>query len=99
WPDPNAFRPNRFLESSTGPAMWFGVGPRACPGGSLAQAEAVLWLSEACRRVEFRIRPGTPPTPLARMSQAPAQPLSELLTMTPRTHVPQKPSPQMESTW
>lgn len=84
WRDPDSFRPVRFLEPTTGPAMWFGAGPRACPGGSLAQTEGVLWLSEMCRRAEFRIRPGTSLTPLARMSQAPAQPLNQLLTVIPR---------------
>ena len=83
WDDPDDFRPDRFLGTATGPALWFGAGPRACPGGSLAQAEAVCWLAAACRRLEFRLHAGTAVAPRARMSQIPAQDLRRLVDVRP----------------
>lgn len=56
WPEPLAFRPERFL----GPPHWprfaflpFGGGPRVCIGQHFAKMEAVLALAAVARRVRF----------------------------------------------
>lgn len=85
WLDPREFRPQRFLDSARGSALWFGAGPRACPGGALANAEALLWLAHASAHLDLRLLPGRPLTPLARMSQAPADDLRNLIRVQPST--------------
>lgn len=85
WLDPDAFRPSRFMDGTNKAALWFGAGPRACPGGSLAHAEAVLWISYACMNLQFRRHPGTSAKPLARMSQAPARDLRDLVEIQTRS--------------
>lgn len=85
WLDPDAFRPSRFMDGTNKAALWFGAGPRACPGGSLAHAEAVLWISYACMNLQFRRNPGTSAAPLARMSQAPARDLRDLVEVQTRS--------------
>lgn len=84
WEDPDTFRPDRFLDTQHKPGLWFGAGPRACPGGALASAEAVLWLAYASTHLELRLRPGVRVTSLARMSQTPAQDLRQIVQIQPR---------------
>ena len=65
WPDPNAFRPERFpLASPEERAAYlpFGSGPRACIGGQFATMEATRVLTELARRYEFTEVPGAPIT-------------------------------------
>ena len=64
WPEPDAFRPERFLGSSavrgrrTG-YLPFGAGPRVCIGNHFALAEAQLILATWAQRFRFRlVRPG-----------------------------------------
>jgi len=57
WPDPDTFRPERFLEG--GPAhrmahIPFGSGPRTCPGGHFAMAEMALTLARVLARVTLQ---------------------------------------------
>ncbi|RPF19725.1 cytochrome P450 [Myceligenerans xiligouense] len=82
--DPD-FRPERFLSGARESSLDFGAGPRACPGGALAQAEAVLWLSTACGRLALRPRGRRTVTALARMSQAPAPDLRDVVDVVPRS--------------
>lgn len=57
--------------SRAGEADWrFGAGPRACPGGALAEIEAVLWMTHILSRVRFELVPGIRARPNARMSQS-----------------------------
>ena len=55
WPEPNQFRPERFLLDCSTPEerrlsreAWlpYGLGPRKCPGAAFAQQEALLVLAE-----------------------------------------------------
>lgn len=60
WTDAEAFRPERFLEPTTGkllakeklpPLLSFGLGPRACPGEKLALADMFYVLVRLLQRV------------------------------------------------
>ncbi|GAB6899205.1 cytochrome P450 [Kineosporia succinea] len=68
WSREGRFEPGR---SQSGRRLDFGQGPRACPGGALADLEAATWLRRACQELEFDLVPGVVPDPVARMSQAP----------------------------
>lgn len=56
-----------------GRSLSFGQGPRACPGGRLADLEGAVWLAAACRNLELRPATGAKTVPVARMSQVPSQ--------------------------
>jgi cytochrome P450 len=60
YPDPDEFRPERFLESPPGTYTWipFGGGVRRCLGASFAQFEMAVVLRELVRR--FRVQPSRP---------------------------------------
>jgi cytochrome P450 family 135 len=60
YPDPQAFRPERFLDSSPGTYTWipFGGGVRRCLGAAFAQFEMAVVLKELVKRRE--IRPADP---------------------------------------
>ena len=65
WPDPDRFDPGRF-EVGEPPAhghgafLPFGAGPRKCPGGAFAGAEAQIVLTALCRSVAFETELGFP---------------------------------------
>lgn len=82
------FRPGRFLAGRRESSLDFGAGPRACPGGALAQAEAVLWLSTACDRLVLRPRGRRPVRARARMSQAPSRDLRDVVDAGTRPQTP-----------
>ena len=68
WPDPHAFRPERFLEDGVGDGYtWvpFGGGVRRCLGASFAQMEMRIVLREVFRRV--RLRAASPADERARL--------------------------------
>ncbi|HET7485131.1 MAG TPA: cytochrome P450 [Solirubrobacterales bacterium] len=56
YPDPFAFRPERFLEEPPGTYTWipFGGGRRRCLGASFAMLEMKIVLSEALRTLEVQ---------------------------------------------
>ena len=60
YPEPNRFRPERFLDNPPGTYTWipFGGGVRRCLGASFAQFEMAVVLRELVRR--HRIRPASP---------------------------------------
>jgi cytochrome P450 len=60
YPEPRAFRPERFLETPPGTYTWipFGGGVRRCLGASFAQFEIKVVLRELVRRLD--IRPARP---------------------------------------
>ncbi len=60
YPEPDAFRPERFLETPPGTYTWipFGGGVRRCLGASFAQFEMTVVLRELVRR--WQIRPADP---------------------------------------
>ncbi|WP_162794780.1 cytochrome P450 [Nonomuraea lactucae] len=59
FPDPQAFRPERWLDDKTAagpdtqPFLPFGAGPRFCPGRNLAMLEATLLTSMVCRNFDL----------------------------------------------
>jgi cytochrome P450 len=61
YPDPTAFRPERFLERAPGTYEWipFGGGTRRCLGASFAQFEMQTVLEVVLR--EVRLRPARRP--------------------------------------
>lgn len=64
-PGPAEFCPGSAAEG----AHPFGLGPRACPGSQLAEAEAAIWLALAASRLTWELPPGQQITSNARMSQ------------------------------
>ena len=52
WPDPTAFRPERFLDGAPEPLTWlpFGGGTRRCPGAAFATMELKAVLAHRRRR-------------------------------------------------
>lgn len=66
WPDPLAFRPERFLgEQHRDRYAWmpFGAGPRACLGQHFSMLESVAVLAMLVRAFEFRAPAGAPEHP------------------------------------
>lgn len=68
WPEPEAFRPERFLDGTARTGyLPFGQGPRLCIGREFALGEMVVVLSELLRehRLELPGEPGTWRRPIA----------------------------------
>ena len=68
WPDPDAFRPERFLGDAEKQLprcayMPFGAGPRVCIGNHFALLEAHLLLATIARRLRFDALSSAPPRP------------------------------------
>jgi len=68
WPEPHAFRPERFLDRKPNPFhyMPFGGGSRSCPGRPFAALQLRVVLAEILRRVEFSLPATTDPKPRLR---------------------------------
>nr|AKH03504.1 cytochrome P450 3037B1 [Paracyclopina nana] len=66
WPDPNAFKPERFLTPDGSQVIKeerfipFGVGKRYCLGESLAKAELFIILTRLLQKFSFHSAPGHP---------------------------------------
>jgi cytochrome P450 len=68
WPEPQTFRPERWLEPGDRPRysyLPFGAGPRGCVGEPFAWMEATLVLATIARRWRLRLVPGHPVEPQA----------------------------------
>ncbi|WP_447977510.1 cytochrome P450 [Candidatus Nitrospira bockiana] len=68
WPDPEGFKPERFLSmpARSSPRLAylpFGAGPRSCIGSHFAMLEAVLLLALIARRYTLALVPGHPVEP------------------------------------
>jgi cytochrome P450 len=63
WPEPEKFRPERFLESRPGPYEFFpfGGGIRCCIGMSFALFEIKVVLARVLSRCDLRLAPGYRP--------------------------------------
>lgn len=67
WDDPDAFRPDRFLDPKSFDRfayLPFGDGPRICIGANFAVQEAVIILSTLLARFRFSLVPGRLPKPV-----------------------------------
>jgi cytochrome P450 len=60
WPEPERFRPERFLEGEPSPYEFlpFGGGRRRCLGMAFALLEMKIVLAEVLRRADLRLAPG-----------------------------------------
>jgi cytochrome P450 family 110 len=68
WPEPELFRPERFLGARPGPYEFlpFGGGVRRCLGMAFALYEMKVVLARVLSRVELRVAPGYRPRPVRR---------------------------------
>jgi cytochrome P450 len=68
YPDPHAFRPQRFMEQKPGTYTWipFGGGIRRCLGASLAMAEQRVVLEAIARRTDLSAPDPAPEAPRQR---------------------------------
>ncbi|KAL6043315.1 Cytochrome P-450 like protein [Balamuthia mandrillaris] len=83
WPDPDLFKPERFLKSeecgnSVNPYAFapFSLGRRSCIGMKFAEVEAVLLLANVVKSFSLHVPPGTNPATLLEMT--------DLMTVTPK---------------
>lgn len=65
WPEPNEFRPERFIDESTGSFysshthfIPFQMGKRMCPGDDLAKWMMFLFSANVLRKYRFELAPG-----------------------------------------
>lgn len=73
YPDPDRFRPERFLERPPGTYTWipFGGGVRRCLGASFAQYEMRIVLSTLLDQAELQVEDGEPETARRRLLTLP----------------------------
>uniref|UniRef100_A0A8C6WXB7 Cytochrome P450, family 17, subfamily A, polypeptide 2 n=1 Tax=Neogobius melanostomus TaxID=47308 RepID=A0A8C6WXB7_9GOBI len=89
WPQPDLFKPERFLDGRGGrvsPSCFlpFGAGPRVCVGESLARLELFLFLSSLLQRISFSLPPAGPVPDLRGRLGVVLQPPPYLVVATPR---------------
>ncbi|KAG0443136.1 hypothetical protein HPB47_015247 [Ixodes persulcatus] len=78
WDDPEAFRPERFLDPVTGKIkqellpqlMTFGLGPRTCPGERLAHVDMFYVLARFMQRVNISAPEGKANTAIAPLASS-----------------------------
>ncbi|WP_344276018.1 cytochrome P450 [Actinomadura napierensis] len=78
WPDPEGFRPERFLGEQDRPRhayLPFGGGRRICVGASFAMMEAVLVLALIAREARLDLAPGVAVPSRAEVTLRPARPV------------------------
>ena len=90
FPDPTAFRPERFAASAVPPPrgawMPFGAGPRVCMGQHFAMLEMSLVAALMLQRYEIQAPPGaSSPEPALQVTLKPKGPLHLRLTRLPGT--------------
>ncbi len=82
WPEPDVFRPERWLddvsERPRAAYLPFGAGPRMCIGEPFARLEGVLLLATIARRWRLRLRSGFEPV------------LQPVITLRPRGGMPMR---------
>ena len=88
WPDPEAFRPERFEEGHAEQKnkfayLPFSVGPRTCIGNNLAMIESQLIMGTLLSRFRARLADPAPTTPRGRFTLRPSRPVELLLERAP----------------
>jgi cytochrome P450 len=76
WDEPDAFKPDRFMDNETGQSrnasrdayLPFGAGPRVCIGANFAMQEAVLILSQIVQNFDILPSEGHVPQPVGRLT-------------------------------
>jgi cytochrome P450 len=84
WPEPDLFRPWRFLSPAREALdrfqyLPFGLGPRICIGAGFALTEATLALAMLARRLRWKLKPGHTVMPRQRITLRPGSGLPMLL--------------------
>jgi cytochrome P450 len=85
FPDPEAFRPERFAKERAaalpkGAYLPFGAGPRACIGRSFATMEARLILATLAQRHRLTLAPGQALEPMPRITLTPKHGMKMIIT-------------------
>ncbi|WP_433252551.1 cytochrome P450 [Actinomadura nitritigenes] len=83
WPDPEGFRPERFLGEQDRPRhayLPFGGGRRICVGAGFAMMEAVLVLALISRSTRLDLAPGVAVPSRAEVTLRPARPVPMRVT-------------------
>jgi cytochrome P450 len=81
WPDPDAFRPQRFSgQTPTQVYLPFGVGPQTCPGKAVGILLLNLTVAALVRRLTFRPGWTSPPRPELRSALVPDRALPVTLS-------------------
>jgi cytochrome P450 len=83
WPQPDAFRPERWLDEAQRPRYAyfpFGGGPRQCIGNSFAEMEAILVLATLGQRWRVAPAPGARIEPLPLVTLRPAHGVPMILS-------------------
>ena len=78
WPDPERFRPERFVDAAERPRFTyfpFGGGPRICLGDQYALTEMQLVLARISQKLQLALSPGTQIAAHAQIGLRPRQPL------------------------
>jgi cytochrome P450 len=88
WPDPEAFRPERFEvdraeQKNKFAYLPFGVGPRTCIGNNLAMIESQLIMGTLLSRFRARLADPAPITPKPRVTLRPSRPVELRLERAP----------------
>jgi cytochrome P450 len=88
WPDPEAFRPERFEvdraeQKNKFAYLPFGVGPRTCIGNNLAMIEAQLIMGTLLSRFRIRLADPAPITPKPQVTLRPSRPVALQLERAP----------------
>jgi cytochrome P450 len=84
WPEPEKFRPERWLDGSIKDLpkfayFPFGGGPRICIGNTFAMMETIVVLSEIARRFRFERTEKEPLLPVPSITVRPSRPLNVIL--------------------
>ncbi|MEQ1501667.1 MAG: cytochrome P450 [Myxococcota bacterium] len=87
WPDPDSYRPERFLDRRTDGLSFlpFGTGPRACIGAAVAMQTKKTLVAMLLQRFRFAVDDGYAPVPNDPLRPHPSGSVPATLTLRPRS--------------